>query len=80
MNDKKIKVYSTPTCTYCIVLKKFFEKNGLEYEEVNVAADEEALQEMKESTGQMGVPVTKIGEDYVVGFDKNKISELLELE
>ena len=79
MSDKKVKIYSTPTCTYCVALKKFFEKNEIEYEEVDVSDNEEALKEMKEETGQMGVPVTKIGDDYVVGFEKKKISKLLEI-
>ena len=79
MSDKKVKIYSTPTCTYCVALKKFFEKNDVEYEEVDVSQDEKALKEMKEETGQMGVPVTKIGEDYVVGFEKKKISKLLKI-
>ena len=79
MSDKKVKIYSTPTCTYCVALKKFFEKNDVEYEEVDVSDNEEALKEMKEETGQMGVPVTKIGDDYVVGFEKKKISKLLEI-
>ena len=79
MSNKKVKIYSTPTCTYCVALKKFFEKNDVEYEEVDVSDNEEALKEMKQETGQMGVPVTKIGDDYVVGFEKKKISKLLEI-
>lgn len=79
MHDKKIKIYSSPTCTYCMALKKFFDKNDVEYEEVNVAEDQEALQEMKEKSGQLGVPVTEIGEDIVIGFDKRTISKLLEI-
>ena len=77
--EKKVKIYSTPTCTYCVAIKKFFEKNEVDYEEVNVAEDQEALQEMKEKTGQLGVPVTEIGDDIVIGFDKKKISKLLEI-
>ncbi len=79
MSDKKVKIYSTPTCTYCVALKKFFEKNNVEYEEVDVSDDEEALEKMKEKSGQMGVPVTQIGEDIVVGFEKKKIAKLLEI-
>ncbi len=77
--EKKVKIYSTPTCTYCVAIKKFFEKNEVDYEEVNVAENQEALQEMKEKTGQLGVPVTEIGDDIVIGFDKKKISKLLEI-
>lgn len=79
MEDKKVKIYTTPTCTYCMALKKFFEKNDVEYEEVDVSEDEKALEEMKEKTGQLGVPVVEIGEDVVVGFDKKKVSKLLEI-
>ncbi len=79
MSDKKVKIYSTPTCTYCMAIKKFLDKNDVEYEDLNVAQDEEALKEMKEKTGQMGVPVVEIGEDVVVGFNKKKISKLLEI-
>jgi glutaredoxin-like YruB-family protein len=79
MSDKKVKIYSTPTCTYCMAIKKFLEKNEVEYKDFNVAQDEEALKEMKEKTGQMGVPLVEIGEDVVVGFNKKKISKLLEL-
>ena len=79
MPDKKVKIYSTPTCTYCMAIKKFLEKNEVQYEDFNVAQDEDALKEMKEKTGQMGVPVVEIGEDVVVGFNKKKISKLLEL-
>ncbi len=79
MSEKKVKIYSTPTCTYCVALKKYFEKNEVDYEEVNVAEDQEALKEMKEKSGQMGVPVTEIGEDIVIGFDKKTIEKLLEI-
>lgn len=79
MSKKKVIIYSTPTCTYCVAIKKFFEKNNVDFEDINVAEDQEALKEMKEKTGQMGVPVTEIGEDIIVGFDKKKISKLLEI-
>jgi len=73
----KIKVYTTPTCAYCPAVKKLLEKEGVEYKEVDVSEDEEALEEMKEETGQMGVPVTQIGDQFVIGFKKKKIKELI---
>ncbi len=77
--NKEVKVYSTPTCTYCVAIKNFLEKNDIDYQEVDVSEDEEALKEMKEKTGQMGVPVTEIDDEVIVGFDKKKISKLLEI-
>ena len=46
-----------------------------------MAADRDAAQEMMEKTRQMGVPVIIIDDkDIVVGFDPNKLNELLELK
>ncbi|MDD4062666.1 MAG: glutaredoxin domain-containing protein [Candidatus Pacebacteria bacterium] len=79
MMDKKIKVYSTPTCVYCVTLKEFFKEKGIEFEEVDVSLNEEAAREMIMKTGQMGVPVVEIGEEVIVGFDRDKIIQALGL-
>ncbi len=72
-------IYTTPSCFYCKLTKAFFHEKGVEYEEKNVATDEKARQEMVDVSGQMGVPVTVIGDKVVVGFDKKLLSELLGL-
>jgi len=59
--------------------KEFFKENNIAYTEHNVAADMEKRQEMVDKSGQMGVPVVFIGDDMVVGFDKNRFVELLGL-
>jgi len=41
-----IKIYSTPSCVYCITLKKFLQEHDIAFEEVNVAQDRRALEEM----------------------------------
>ncbi len=78
-----IKVYSTPTCGYCTMLKDFLNSKNVEFEEIDVASDQEAAKEMVEKTGQMGVPVSVIEKDgkeeIIVGFDQAKIIELLSL-
>ncbi len=75
----KVKVYTTPTCVYCVTLKKFLEEKNVEFQEVDVSEDKEAADRMIEKTGQMGVPVIEIGEEMIAGFDKDKISKLLNL-
>ncbi len=77
---KKIIVYTTPTCAFCPMVKNFLKEKGVEYEEIDVNENKEALEEMKEKTGQIGVPVTLIGEEAIVGFNKKKIEELLKEE
>lgn len=74
---KEVIIYSTPTCHFCHLAKAFFQNNNVEYTDLNVAEDAEKRQEMIEVTGQMGVPVIKIGEEYLVGFNEGKIREML---
>ena len=75
-----IKVYSTPTCPYCVTLKKFLKEKGVEFADIDVSADEKELQEMIDKSGQMGVPVVEINGQIVVGFDRDKILELLNIK
>lgn len=76
---KKISVYSTPTCPYCIRLKKFLKDSKVEFEDIDVSADEAKGREMVNKSGQMGVPVTEIDGNIIVGFDKPAIEKALGL-
>lgn len=76
---KNITIYSTPSCHFCHEAKDFFKENGVEFTDYNVAADQEKRQEMMDLTGQMGVPVIKVDDQIVIGFDKSKLKELLGL-
>jgi glutaredoxin 3 len=80
MEKKKVIVYSTPTCPYCVMVKKYLKENNVEFQDINVAEDQEKAKEMVDKTGQMGVPVVQIENEYVIGFDKDKINELLGIE
>ncbi|MBI4132198.1 MAG: NrdH-redoxin [Candidatus Sungbacteria bacterium] len=76
---KHVKIYTTPTCVYCRMTKQFFEANNIAYEELNVAADARAREEMITKSGQFGVPVTDVDGQLVIGFDQARLSELLEI-
>ena len=75
-----VKVYSTPTCPYCVTLKAFLKEKGIEFKDVDVGSDSAAADEMIKKSGQMGVPVADIDGQIVVGFDKEKICQLLKIE
>lgn len=75
----KVIIYSTPSCSYCRMAKDFFEENNVEYEDFDVSTDMEKQKEMIEKSGQMGVPVIVINGELVVGFDQEKIKQLLGL-
>lgn len=74
---KNVTIYSTPTCHFCHAAKEFFDENQVVYTDYDVASDMEKRSEMIDMTGQMGVPVIRIGDDIVVGFDEEKVKELL---
>ena len=74
-----VKIYSTPTCVYCKTLKLYLKKNEIGFEDIDVSKDEKQLQSMIKSSGQMGVPVVDIDGNIVVGFDKEKIDQLLKI-
>jgi len=73
----KVKVYSTPTCPWCTKVKEYLQELGVDYEEIDVSKDRAAAMEMVRQTGQMGVPVTFVGDKFVVGYDPDAINELL---
>ncbi len=76
---KTVTIFSTPTCVYCKMAKEFFHKHNVEFIEKNVAEDLEAQQDMISRSGQMGVPVIDIDGELIIGFDKPKVMELLEI-
>lgn len=75
-----IKVFSTQACPYCVTLKEFLKEHNIEFEEFDVSEDKKAREEMIEKSGQMGVPVIEIDGQVVVGFNKEKIAELLKIK
>lgn len=72
-----VKIYSTPTCPYCSMAKKYLETKNISYQEFDVSQDRNAANEMVQKSGQRGVPVLDIDGSIVVGFDKDKIDSLL---
>jgi glutaredoxin 3 len=72
-----IKLYSTPTCSFCQKAKGFLAEHNISYENIDVSADKGAAITLIEKTGQTGVPVLEIGETVVLGFDKEKIRSAL---
>lgn len=72
-----VKVYSTPTCPYCTMAKKYLESKNVQFEDVDVSANREAATEMVSKSGQRGVPVLDINGSIIVGFDKDRIDSAL---
>ena len=77
MADKKVVVYSTPTCPYCKRAKDYLSRKGIPFVDRNVAVDRDAAKEMIQKSGQMGVPVITIDNEIVVGFNQALLDKLL---
>lgn len=74
-----VKVYSTPSCPYCNMLKNYLRSKGIKFVDYDVSRDERKAMEMVRISGQMGVPVVVINGKVVVGFNKPLIDRLLNL-
>ena len=72
-----IKIYSTPICPYCVMAKDYLKKHNIPFEDVNVAADEAAAEEMIAKSHQMGVPVIDVEGEIFVGFNKAQLEKAL---
>ncbi|ACB85905.1 glutaredoxin family protein [Natranaerobius thermophilus] len=77
--SEKVELFTTPTCPACKQVKSYLEEQGVDYVEHDISQDDEARKRMAEETGQMVVPIAKIGDDYIVGFDKEEYDRLLQL-
>jgi glutaredoxin 3 len=74
---KLIEIYSTPTCHFCHMAKDWLTAKNIPYIDYNVAEDMDKRKEMVEITGQLGVPVIKIENDVMVGFNPDHMAKLL---
>lgn len=78
MSAASVTVYSTPWCGFCKMLKEYLKGKSVAFNEVDVEQDQAAGQHIVEKTGQMGVPVTEIGDYTIIGFDRPKIDAALQ--
>jgi len=78
----KITVYSTATCPYCVMLKRWLESQSIEFTNYMVDRNPLAAQNMINLSGQMGVPFSTIEFDdgrieKILGFDRPKFEAAL---
>ncbi len=78
--QKRVTVYSTPTCSWCNTLKTHLRKHRILYTDIDVSQNQEAAKAMVAKSGQQGVPQTDINGEMIIGFDKKRINELLKIE
>jgi len=77
---KSVVVYSTPTCSWCTTLKSYLKNINIRFREVDVSKDQKAAEAMVKKSGQQGVPQMEVNGQIIVGFDKTKINQMLEIK
>lgn len=73
---ENIKVFTTKTWPHCVTVKEFLSQKGVTFEEVDVSNNVAGRKELMKQ-GIMAVPVTKVNDEYIVGFDKDKLESML---
>ncbi len=80
----KIKIYALSTCPHCKAAKKFLKDHNLEFENIEVGNNKEAIKEMYKKSRQYGVPVIEIRKNHgvhiIVGFDELKLKQALNIK
>jgi glutaredoxin 3 len=76
---REVKIYTTATCPYCTVAKKFLEDNGVKYQEFNIVEDRAAREEMKNKCKSLAVPTIYFDDEVMVGFNEAELRKKLGL-
>lgn len=72
-----LTIYTTNTCAYCVMVKKFLDTKGAKYETVNLDEQPHRQEEAFKLSGALTVPVTTNGESVVIGWNPGKLVGLL---
>jgi len=72
----EIRVFTTPTCSYCQKVKGWLTEQGCAFTELDITRDVAALREWRALSGGIGVPVTAHGKDLIIGFDPGRLAQM----
>ena len=72
-----ITVFTTTTCAYCKMVKQYLTLKGKEFTEVNLNENPEKHQELIEKTGALTVPITQVGDEFIIGWNRQRLAELV---
>ena len=76
---KKVEIFSTPTCHFCHMAKDWLTEKNIPFSDYNVGENMEKRKEMIEITGQLGVPVIRIENEVMIGFNPAQMAKILEV-
>ncbi len=76
--ERQVTIYTTATCPWCTVAKRYFAENDIEYADIDVSESRMGLEEMVRLTGQFGVPVVRVDEEAMVGWDPAEFRRMMD--
>ncbi len=76
---KKITIFTTNTCAYCGMVKKYLDAKGHKYEVVNLDDNPERQAEALKVSGALTVPVTVVtkqddSQEVIIGFNLSRLA------
>ena len=79
---KDITIYTTNTCAYCVMVKRWLQSKGMNYNEINLDEQPDRQQEALAMSGSLTVPVTVVTNDddskeVVVGYNLAQLAPVL---
>ena len=77
---KKVKIYIDDDCAYCFALGEFLKENNIQFESINISENKERVSEVIRKSGEKQVPIIEIGKEIIIGFNKERICQLLNID
>lgn len=79
---KKITIFTTNTCAYCVMVKRFLDAKGQKYEVVNLDDNPERQEEALRVSGALTVPVTVVtkqddSQEVIIGYNLARLAPAL---
>jgi glutaredoxin 3 len=79
---KKITVFTTSTCAYCGMVKKWLDSKGVSYNVINLDEQPEMQKQVFEKSGALTVPITLIEkedntEEVVIGYNLARLAAVV---
>ena len=74
--DPRVTIYLTPTCHWCKIAVGYLTKHGIAFREVDITRDRRGLRDMVLMSGGRAVPVLRVGEHAMIGWDAHEFERL----
>lgn len=76
----KVILYSAPACPFCVIVKKYLERNSIKFSEIDISKDKKKDEEMRKKSNQTNIPVVAVDGKIIVGYNLQKLKEALQIK